>query len=255
MPRRQAFTLIELLVVISIICALAAMLIPVISMVRERAYRTTCSSNLRALSMATFSYMQDNEGFLMHGGTTNHAANGAWFATALTSMEQYLVNSQQANSSAAAVAPFRYMHCPANAKGTPYSFIAGQPYDYPATLERVIRCAQRWNAPGGMPVLWMDNCVTQASGFALGCNHKDAVRGIPSGGNCSFSDGSVAWLPYLGNVNTTERAFIINGGTIGPIGIPSCEVWVRMDAAGNLDTVNTANLVMGRSSLHYLTDF
>ena len=264
MPGRRAFTLIELLVVIAIISALAAMLIPTVGMVREQAYRTNCRGNLRALSMATFAYMQDNDGLLPPGGIFNQATTGQWIATLQSTTEQYLVDSQQANSSAAAAAPFRYMHCPGNRSGNMYSFVAGQPADYPARLERVIACALRWKAPGGMPVLWMDNCNNGAAAFSFdfnnSCNHKGtrtgATTGIPAGGNCSFSDGSAAWLPYLGNVNTTERAYILNGGTIGgSIGIPSCEVWVRMDGAGNLDTTNGFNLVIGRTGTFYSTGF
>ena len=248
--------MIELLVVISIICALAAMLIPVIGMVRERAYRTTCSSNLRTLSMATFAYMQDNEGLLMPGGTFNNAATGSWLANTQAAIEQYLVNSQQANGTSGAAAQFRFMHCPTNVSGYMYSFVAGQPYDYPATLERVVQCAQRWNAPGGMPVLWMDNCMLGVAN-AASCNHKDKANvGMPVGGNCTFSDGSAAWLPYLGNVNTTERAYILNGGTLGgSISIPSCEVWIRMNSPGNLDAATFFNLVVGRTSLNYVGNF
>ena len=62
--RTHGFTLIELLVVITIIGILAALLFPVLSGVREKAYRASCLSNLRQLALASLSYAADNKGFL-----------------------------------------------------------------------------------------------------------------------------------------------------------------------------------------------
>jgi prepilin-type N-terminal cleavage/methylation domain-containing protein len=58
MPRR-GFTLIELLVVIAIIVLLAALLFPVLAMVREQARQTRCRSNLRQVGLALAMYRDD----------------------------------------------------------------------------------------------------------------------------------------------------------------------------------------------------
>lgn len=63
MPRTRSagwgFTLIEMLVVISIIAVLAAILMPVISSVQEKARQARCTSNLLQLSSALKAYKTD----------------------------------------------------------------------------------------------------------------------------------------------------------------------------------------------------
>jgi len=70
---RAAFTLIELLVVITIIMILMSMLLPSLSMGRERARETQCVNNLHQIGMATKMYWDEN-GLRMYDVAGGHDA-------------------------------------------------------------------------------------------------------------------------------------------------------------------------------------
>jgi len=63
--RTAAFTLIELLTVIAVIAVLAAILIPAVGKVRERANGTKCVSNLRQIGLAMKMYAAENNDTLL----------------------------------------------------------------------------------------------------------------------------------------------------------------------------------------------
>jgi prepilin-type N-terminal cleavage/methylation domain-containing protein len=74
MKIQSAFTLIELLVVIAIIAILAALLLPVLSLAKERAQRAGCLNNQKQLGLAWQMYADEDRGILASNDWTYRAS-------------------------------------------------------------------------------------------------------------------------------------------------------------------------------------
>lgn len=220
----DAFTLIELLVVISIIAILAAMLLPAISLVRDAARSSVCSSNLRQLGMAFAAYGADCDSLL---------PNTAWQSR----IHDYI---NEEGSTAWNAATFGYgfkaAKCPATPKlmgdGTPlyvtYAYIGAfwKPNPYlsyfsdgtqaPVPLSRVVRPAQKallveyWNptAPSNWGSSWVNDQnvrrVHRASTNALFIDQHVQPLSVP--GSTAFGvvnwNGDPLWQPRSTGTST-----------------------------------------------------
>ena len=77
--QHHGFTLIELLVVISIISILAALLLPIISMVREQVSHAVCANNLRQCGVGILASAVDHLGRLPTGYVSDQSYSAASF--------------------------------------------------------------------------------------------------------------------------------------------------------------------------------
>ena len=77
---KSAFTLIELLVVIAIIAILAALVLPTISVAKDRAKRTTCLNNLHQINLGVRMYCDDSDDRTPATQYTGGMTNIPWIA-------------------------------------------------------------------------------------------------------------------------------------------------------------------------------
>src|SRR6185503_20835565 len=112
---------IELLVVIAIIAILGSMLLPALSLAKEKARRTICQSSLRQLGLALHMYAGDNNDRLPQGYRDNGDSHTIWISTnTFNAIRQYSATNMSTCPSLAGT--FQYYLAP-------YGYVIGFNYN------------------------------------------------------------------------------------------------------------------------------
>lgn len=199
----SGFTLIELLVVVAIIAILSAILLPALSLAREKSRRAVCMSNLKQLGITITIYSNDYDGYIPQGPWTGQAVVSVATGYGLGMLiDSGILTPPDAISE---------LTCPSIGRAKP---VGGEGTSgvlaWPVPATNAVETDYDYYGGGGFaptnPPTWtkLENRGSNAILWDTEWVGNYWVgRGIrfahPNGWNCLYGDGSVRWLSDPGN--------------------------------------------------------
>ncbi len=176
LPRR-AVTVIELLVVVATIAIVALLTMPLLSAIRTSSSLAHCTGNLRTLSVAVQSYIQDHQGVIPHGSSESPAT-----ATVIGALGPY-VGLSRLHSDRNVKTPFQ---CPAAERKTPMSYYMNYECNMFLSKQPPVRITAV-RSPAIKP--FMFDSIYGTYGLDFTFRHKGGM-------NILFMDGHVGWQTH-----------------------------------------------------------
>ncbi len=223
MSKRRAFTLIELLVVIAIIAILAAILFPVFAKAREKARQSSCSSNVKQLSLAFLQYAQDYDETFPHVYDDGLAPGGALRIIWADKIYPYAKNRQvyacpSANPNMAPAGGW-----PDSLRGTRYQMCMTHVMPEGASnqgrrMAELVSVAETLMLAESSNAWWTHFCARHSTwgtgGPIISSNGRPALIGSlgettygwhNEGSNVGFFDGHVKWMQITALADPNQR--------------------------------------------------
>ena len=239
------FTLIELLVVIAIIALLAAILFPVFARARENARKSSCSNNLKQITLAWIQYTQDYDEMTMPLSTTGASNSGVampWNAPNMiqpylksvqvlkcpssTSPQGYTMNWGIASGPRPSNSVGRSLSDLANSSAQMPSFMDARGYQPNPALTPELQCFLFVLDPGPVTTVFYEGRrLTDPVSYPYSGNYNGGANSAAAtpnttihleGINMGFVDGHVKWYRSHTGGRMPSRGFDYNAdGVLG----------------------------------------